>query len=198
MSIRGWVYIISNKSMPELLKVGFSTKDPQLRAKELANTGSPHNYEVEYDALVLNPRAVEQRVHQALSDKHEGKEWFRCDINEAIKEIRVLFGDEILIENTKYQQLKEAEGKTKEPESSNIYGNCWYHNCNELAKTEFQNHYYCIEHHELLRKQYMATSVTQRKKNREYSVKRLREETTRKPNPDAISIKDIWKRNYKK
>ena len=62
MIVRGWDYIITNKSMPELLKVGFSTKDPLLRAKELSNTGSPQQYIVEYDALVLNPRGVEQLV----------------------------------------------------------------------------------------------------------------------------------------
>ncbi len=49
MGTRGWIYIITNKAMPGLLKIGFSTKDPLLRAKELANTGSLHAYVVEYD-----------------------------------------------------------------------------------------------------------------------------------------------------
>jgi hypothetical protein len=37
--MKGWVYIISNKAMPDLVKVGFSTKDPQLRAQEFDNAG---------------------------------------------------------------------------------------------------------------------------------------------------------------
>lgn len=50
--------------MPGLVKVGFSTKDPELRASELNNTGAPHPYVVDYDALVENSRDIEQRVHR--------------------------------------------------------------------------------------------------------------------------------------
>jgi hypothetical protein len=35
MAIRGWVYVIFNEAMPDLVKVGYSTKDPNLRAEEL-------------------------------------------------------------------------------------------------------------------------------------------------------------------
>ena len=42
--MKGWVYVISNQAMPDLVKVGFSTKDPTLRASELNHTGSPHPY----------------------------------------------------------------------------------------------------------------------------------------------------------
>jgi len=38
--MKGWVYVITNKAMPSLVKVGFLTKDPGLRAKELGNTGT--------------------------------------------------------------------------------------------------------------------------------------------------------------
>ena len=149
--------------------------------------------------LVLNPRDVEQRVHRALFDKHEGKEWFRCDINEAIREIRKLFGDELLLENVRCQKLLKVKEKAIEAKSLSIHGNCWNHNCDRLAKMEFQNHNYCIEHQELLRKQYMTPlSITQRKKNREYSIKKLQEEISIKPNADAISIRDIWNRDNKK
>lgn len=88
MSIRGWVYVITNKAMPELVKVGYSTKDPALRAKELDGTGIPHAFEVVYDALVLNPREVEQKAHKLLGDVREGKEWFRCSIAVAVLAIQ--------------------------------------------------------------------------------------------------------------
>lgn len=87
MNIRGWVYVISNEAMPGLLKVGFSTKDPHLRARELSHTGSPRPYIVEYDALVRAPRETEQLIHKALRDQHDGKEWFRCTLEEAIAAI---------------------------------------------------------------------------------------------------------------
>lgn len=88
MSVRGWVYVITNKAMPDLVKVGYSTKDPMLRAKELDGTGIPHAFEVVYDALVLGPREVEQKAHKVLVGFREGKEWFRCSVDVAVRAIR--------------------------------------------------------------------------------------------------------------
>ena len=72
--LRGWVYIITNRAMPDLIKIGFSTKDPVLRAQELNHTGTPHPYCVAYDALVFEPHASEQEMHEIFSAKKEGKE----------------------------------------------------------------------------------------------------------------------------
>jgi hypothetical protein len=83
MEIRGWVYVISNAAMPGLVKVGYSTKDPQLRAEELAGTGVPHPYVVERELLAFSPREIEQEVHARLAHRREGKEWFKCGPDEA-------------------------------------------------------------------------------------------------------------------
>jgi len=96
--MRGWVYIITNKSMPGLVKVGYSTKDPQLRAEELNHTGSPHPYTTVYDALVMHPYQIEQQVHKLLVEKKEGKEWFRCSISEAISAIKITSGNSLILE----------------------------------------------------------------------------------------------------
>ena len=98
MAIRGWVYVISNAAMPDLLKIGFSLKDPTLRARELANTGSPFPYKVEYEALLENPRDVEQRAHQHLADQREGREWFRCTFDQAVSAIRAVAASQMLLE----------------------------------------------------------------------------------------------------
>ena len=88
MKIRGWVYVLSNQAMPGLVKVGYSTKDPQLRIEELAATGLPHAFLLEYDALVVDPRDIEQSVHSRLNAVHEAKEFFRCSIAKAVTEIQ--------------------------------------------------------------------------------------------------------------
>src|SRR5438045_7039757 len=62
-AVKGWVYIISNRSMLGLVKIGFSTKDPILRAAELSQAGTPHPHIVEYDVLVLGTRAVRSEEH---------------------------------------------------------------------------------------------------------------------------------------
>jgi hypothetical protein len=97
--MRGWVYVISNRSMPGLIKVGFTLKDPDLRAKELDNTGAPHPYIVEYEVMVNHPRDLEQRVHTFLTHAREAKEWFNCSLHEAIEAIRALASSDIILEN---------------------------------------------------------------------------------------------------
>ena len=76
--------------MPNLVKVGFSTKDPKLRTAELNNAGNPYPYEVAYDVLVNEPRDVEQIAHGLLKTKgvHENKEWFNCSIDTAVDAIK--------------------------------------------------------------------------------------------------------------
>lgn len=77
--MKGWVYIITNKAMPGLIKIGYSSKDPENRAKELNSTASPHPHTVEFAVLVDGPKQVEQSIHLKLKDNHEAKEWFRYD-----------------------------------------------------------------------------------------------------------------------
>jgi hypothetical protein len=101
MTIRGWVYIITNQGMPGLVKVGFSTKDPALRAEELNHTGSPYPYLVDYDMLVVDPATIEQKVHIHLKDSHAGKEWFKCSTQHAIAAIRSVAGGEKIHESVK-------------------------------------------------------------------------------------------------
>lgn len=96
---RGWVYVVSNKAMPGLVKVGYSTKDPHLRALELDNTGAPHAYVVEYDALVPDAFELEQAAHDSLAQHREGKEWFRCTVGEAVRVIRSLAAGKLIVES---------------------------------------------------------------------------------------------------
>ncbi|MFI3188453.1 hypothetical protein BCS42_04710 [Crenothrix sp. D3] len=101
--MRGWVYIITTKSMPNLLKVGFSTKDPELRAVELNNTGNPQSYEVRYDVLVNEPKDIEKKAHSILQNYHAKKEWFNCSIEIAITAIRRAATGNILLESCRYE-----------------------------------------------------------------------------------------------
>jgi len=148
VSIRGWVYIIDNEAMPNILKIGYSTKDPTLRARELAGTGSPHSFRVVFDVLVNEPMAVEQATHAMLASKREGKEWFRCSHVEAIEAIRAC-AKSILIErnNSKEYQSSHDEGITKsEPRA------CSYYGCKEVGTSSYKSFAYCDEHHKAMRK----------------------------------------------
>lgn len=79
---------MSNLAMPGLVKIGFSTKDPILRAKELDGTGLPHPFIVEYSMLIDEPFRVEQHLHKELHYCHENKEFFRLKVFDAISAIK--------------------------------------------------------------------------------------------------------------
>ena len=98
MTVRGWLYLITNEAMPGLIKVGFSLKDPLLRALELSSTGTPLPCKVCYDVLVRSPRELEQLVHRSLAEMRTGKEWFRCEIRETAQKVRDLAGSNLLQE----------------------------------------------------------------------------------------------------
>ena len=86
----GWVYVITNDSLPELVKIGFTTRHPRERAKELQGTNVPGSFAVEYAALVEQPRKLESEVHKHLSSLglRADKEWFHCDVGVAVWSIK--------------------------------------------------------------------------------------------------------------
>jgi ssDNA-binding Zn-finger/Zn-ribbon topoisomerase 1 len=121
--MKGWVYIISNKAMPEILKIGYSTKDPKLRAEELNHTGSPHPYVVEYEILIEEPYQIEQRIHKMLSATKEGKEWFRCSVKEATAAISLIAASSFIY----YEQYRVAlieERPQAAPQPPQVVGRC--------------------------------------------------------------------------
>lgn len=96
---KGWVYVIVNRGMPGLVKIGCSSKDPQLRATEFsrsAGTAMPYPYEVAYQVWTRNYSQVERLIHRELHGSRidesgaSGKEWFTLNLEAAISAIRSL------------------------------------------------------------------------------------------------------------
>lgn len=112
MKTRGWVYIIVNKAMKGLIKIGYSERDPLLRAIELESTGTPYKFTVIYDALVREPNKVEQTVHSQLKEFNADKEWFNCSIRVAIESIRQN-SPKIYLEALDKELLSEIELKNR-------------------------------------------------------------------------------------
>ena len=78
-----WVYVVTNKSILNLAKIGVTTNHPTTRAIELSNLGAPHCYIVEYAASVDNPRELKKSLHKYFLSEfnlREGKEWTACSI----------------------------------------------------------------------------------------------------------------------
>ena len=83
---KGWVYVLTNEFMPGLLKIGFSRRDPKIRAEELyKKMRMPGEFIVRYKALVKNPKEIENLVHKKLNSKrvNSRREFFKCKIIES-------------------------------------------------------------------------------------------------------------------
>lgn len=86
--MRGWVYVITNRAIPDKVKIGYTERHPLTRAIELDSTGLPFAYAVEFAALVNEPYEVEQEVHSQLGNLRAGKEWFNCLVPHAAESVR--------------------------------------------------------------------------------------------------------------
>src|SRR3546814_10711833 len=84
-TVRGYVYILANPSMPGLVKIGMTRRSPLVRARELSGTGVPRPFRVAYSLEVENCAEVEGRVHAALARRriNDDREFFRIGIGPA-------------------------------------------------------------------------------------------------------------------
>jgi hypothetical protein len=90
--MEGWVYVMENRAMPGLVKLGQSTHVPEWRARRLSNTSVPHAFTVSYRALVADYENVEAAAKVALASLREGKEFFRCSPERAAAAIQYIAG----------------------------------------------------------------------------------------------------------
>ena len=81
----GYVYAMSNESMPGLIKVGFTTNDPRTRASELYTTGVPTPFIVEFAVLVDDPIWTEKAFHEMYDEyRVKGREFFELSLTDVI------------------------------------------------------------------------------------------------------------------
>jgi len=120
--MKGWVYVISNPAMPSIVKIGYSSKDPKLRAEELYTTGVPRPFEVNYSLLVDNPYALEQHVHKSLKHINDGKEWFKCSAEEAIATIRDIHNGSIYFEEYHNVDRERTEHRIAQENEQKNFG----------------------------------------------------------------------------
>lgn len=78
---KGYVYILSNISMPGMVKIGKTTRDVVCRANELFQTGVPTPFSVEHYVASPDCHVLEARVHSALDDARvsDCREFFCVD-----------------------------------------------------------------------------------------------------------------------
>ena len=87
---RGFVYILSNPSMPGLVKIGKTIRSVEGRANELYQTGVPTPFKVEYSVEAPDCHALELAMHGYFAEKRvsEGREFFTVSAIDAYEALQ--------------------------------------------------------------------------------------------------------------
>ena len=82
----GFVYLLTNPSMPGLVKIGSTMRRPHLRIDELTGTGVPSPFELEAYWWSKTPEEDERLLHRKLKDARVSKnrEFFRITLLESM------------------------------------------------------------------------------------------------------------------
>jgi hypothetical protein len=97
MANPGYIYVLANSSMPDLVKVGKSQRPASERATELSRvTGVPTPFIVVYEQLFADQDGAESFVHAMLSQKGlrqtDNREFFRASAKDVIEVILTIAG----------------------------------------------------------------------------------------------------------
>lgn len=135
----GWVYVLSNASMPNMVKVGctYATgSDPESRAAELSSTsGVPTPFEVQFAVKVTGGQrtiqSIERAAHAALAAHrvNAGREFFAVNASTAASAIlsnlqsaplQVIDAAQIRIEATRICEQQRIESERRMAEQFRI------------------------------------------------------------------------------
>lgn len=94
---KGFVYILSNPSMPGLLKIGKTCREVDQRTNELYNSGVPTPFKVEREFLSPHCGKLEHYVHTALHKSRDSnsREFFRVGVHIAAEQIETCLRDQL-------------------------------------------------------------------------------------------------------
>ncbi len=84
------VYIFTNESMPDIIKIGI-TDNISRRIRELDRTPTPLPFECFYALEVENAKVIEKLLHEAFDDKRvrQNREFFTCAPEHAKSALRI-------------------------------------------------------------------------------------------------------------
>lgn len=96
----GFIYVLSNKCMPGVYKIGMTRNSPDIRAKEIsASTGVPSPFRVVAAFHSANPAKDEKIIHEAWDKERvsHNREFFMMDDNQledTLRELKSIVGPE--------------------------------------------------------------------------------------------------------
>lgn len=91
--MKGTLYIMKNEKQ-QGVKIGITTKDPEIRARQLASTGVIGKFEITAIFSSFNPKRDELRIQEKLERKRIDKEHYLLDPAHAVARIASILGKE--------------------------------------------------------------------------------------------------------
>ncbi len=94
----GTVYILTNKAMPGLVKIGRTTADdPQVRMDQLYNTSVPVPFNCVLAVRVGDPAKVERNLHKTFGPNrfNPGREFFEIETEQAVAALSLVEGEDV-------------------------------------------------------------------------------------------------------
>lgn len=113
------VYVLTNESMPGLVKIGRTTNSVEQRIKQLDTTSVALPFQCFYAAEVKDSAFVESKLHLAFANARvrQNREFFRVDANQVAAAIQigelkdVTPKDDVVNDATDIQALQQAVEK---------------------------------------------------------------------------------------
>lgn len=116
----GIIYVLTNRAMPGLVKIGYTTKkDVKKRLKDLYTPGVPLPFDCEYAGEVQNVKKVERVLHKAFKDRrlNDKREFFSIEADQVVELV------ELLSENSVADVTQEVRDKADavDPKTQNRF-----------------------------------------------------------------------------
>lgn len=117
---RGYVYVLTNPSMPGLVKVGKTTTTPSQRMSELHATGVPTPFVLEFSVETPDCHQGERSVHDALSSHRvaANREFFRVTPRHAIEHVLAIVPDCKIVDFSNAHGVEAIERKVREAQEA--------------------------------------------------------------------------------
>jgi protein-arginine kinase activator protein McsA len=123
--IGGYVYVLSNQSIPNLFKIGFTQNSVEQRVIELnSSTSIPEKFEIELIFACEDPRYIESLIHNELNEYryNDKREFFGTTFWKVYLVLKSITNDEPIFSNLNEISEKSLEGYNPwhKPEKSEL------------------------------------------------------------------------------
>jgi hypothetical protein len=118
-----YLYILSNPSMPGLLKVGWTSDFPETRRlQELFTTGVPEPFRLEFCLEVVNGLGAEKKAHKALEmyRYRANREFFKIDVGNAVRLVLASMNEFKIVKQENKKEILEVEDKILKKKQTEI------------------------------------------------------------------------------